>query len=98
MDFSNAKNRIVDKVTAREKLTGFLMVLPALVFFLAFVLYPAIRTFAYSMYDWDMLTEAEFIGLENFKKLFEDDRLGPIIGNTLLLTVVSVVLKICVGF
>lgn len=90
--------KIKEKVTTREKLTGFLMVVPALVFFLAFVLYPAVRTFAYSLYDWDMLSEAEFVGLKNFERLFSDERIGPIIGNTLLLTVVSVALKISVGF
>lgn len=89
---------IKEKVTVREKVIGFLMIAPALAFFLAFVLYPTIKTFLYSFYDWDMLTEAEYVGLANFKKLFSDQRLGLIINNTLLLTAVSVVCKIAIGF
>ena len=81
-----------------EGVTGWLMITPALVLFLAFVLYPAISTFSLSFFDWDLLTEREFVGFENFGKLFADERLGLIIGNTLLLTVVSVILKVALGF
>lgn len=81
-----------------EGVTGWLMITPALILFLGFVLYPAIRTFGLSFFDWDLLTDKEYVGFENFGKLFTDERLGTIIGNTLLLTAVSVVLKVALGF
>lgn len=51
---------------------GWLFVLPALAAYGAFVLWPLIQTFRYSLYDWDGVAPARWIGLDNFQTVFTD--------------------------
>ena len=51
----------------------YLFVAPALVVFAVFVLYPAFRTFHYSLYDWRGFGPMEWTGLANYERaLFND--------------------------
>ena len=88
------RGTIVHRNYRRENLWGWLMILPALIFFLVFVFYPAVSTFVLSVFRWDMLTERVWAGMSNFVRLFLDARLGGIVKNTLIFAVISVVLKI----
>ena len=45
---------------------------PALILFTVFVTIPGIQAFIYSLHKWDGLTEAEWVGLQNFTQLFQD--------------------------
>lgn len=85
-------------IKTSEYLTGYVMVLPAVIFFIAFALYPAIRTFILPFYEWDMLTPAVFVKFNNFIKLFGDERILMILRNTALVAVVPVVFKLVFGF
>ena len=60
------------RVTRRRKLTGFLYVLPALLFVGVFTLYPFLRMFWISLNDWDLLTPPEYVG--GILKLCEEKR------------------------
>jgi multiple sugar transport system permease protein len=51
--------------------TGFLFVLPAMVFFAIFAFWPMINAFYLSLFEYDMLTPKEFIGLGNYQDLLE---------------------------
>lgn len=86
------------KMKTREYLAGYAMVLPAVLLFIAFALYPAIRTFTLPFYDWDMLSAPVFVKFENFTRLFADERLPLILRNTALVAVVPVVFKLLFGF
>ncbi len=57
----------------RQSWTGFLFVLPALVFFAVFAFWPMINAFYLSLFNYDMLTPKEFIGLGNYQSLLESD-------------------------
>jgi len=57
----------------RQSWTGFLFVLPALVFFTLFAFWPMINAFYLSLFNYDMLTPKEFIGLGNYQSLLESD-------------------------
>jgi raffinose/stachyose/melibiose transport system permease protein len=47
-----------------------LFLLPALILFLLFVIYPIFRSIYFSMFDWNGLGPAvDFVGLENFKTI-----------------------------
>lgn len=74
-------------------------VTPALVGFCIFVLYPAFQVFRMSLYNWSGGTgKRTFIGLENFKTLFNSKTFRMAFGNTvflmLLVTVVTMVLSL----
>jgi raffinose/stachyose/melibiose transport system permease protein len=56
-------------------LQGWLFVVPALVAYGVFVLWPLIQTFKYSLYSWDGVAPATWVGLDNFKTVFSDQEL-----------------------
>jgi multiple sugar transport system permease protein len=60
--------------TRRRKLIGFLYVTPALLFVLAFTLYPFARMFWISLNDWSLITPPKYVGLDNFRRAFDDDQ------------------------
>lgn len=63
-------------------------VLPALIGFTVFILYPAFQVFRMSFYKWSGGTgKKSFIGLDNFKTLFSRDLFWTAFWNTLFLMV-----------
>jgi ABC-type sugar transport system permease subunit len=61
---------------AKSTLENYLFVLPALLIFFIFYLYPFLKVFQLGLYDWDgiMPTKA-FLGLGNFKEILFDDKI-----------------------
>lgn len=59
---------------------GWLFVLPALAFYGVFVLRPIGLTLQYSLYDWNGIGLARFVGADNYVRIVTDQRLlGPIL-------------------
>ena len=54
------------------RLQGWLFVLPALTAYGLFVLWPLVNTFKYSLYSWDGVAPARWVGLDNYKTVFTD--------------------------
>ena len=57
----------------KKNKTLYLMMLPFLLFFVTFVVYPVLQAIWYSFTDYNILEPAKFIGLENYKKLILED-------------------------
>lgn len=55
-----------------ETATAWLLLFPSLVGFTVFYAVPAIRGIYISLTDWDLLTEPNFIGLDNYSTVFQD--------------------------
>ena len=55
------------------------------------------RRSAISLTKWDLLTAAEFVGLDNFVALLTDDRFLMALRNTIFYTVVSVPLGLAIA-
>src|SRR4051794_34006241 len=68
-------------------LRGWLFVAPALAAYALFVLWPLVQTFKYSVYEWDGVGPARWIGLENFKTVFTDHELLGVLGHAFQLIV-----------
>ena len=49
-----------------------LFLLPGVLFFLVYVITPIIQSFNISLYDWDGLGTATFVGLGNYEELIDD--------------------------
>lgn len=64
-----------------------LFVTPPVLGFLIFGLAPLLTSFGLSFMSWDMLTPAEFIGLDNFSKMLDDEKFYKSLFNTLVLLV-----------
>jgi multiple sugar transport system permease protein len=86
------------RVTRRRKLTGFLYVLPALLFVGVFTLYPFIRMFWISLHDWDLLTPPEYVGTANFRRALDDDEFWRSFRYTLKYTILITPILIVGGY
>jgi len=53
--------------------TAFLMILPVLLFFAVFVIYPVANAFYVSLTSWDLVSPPRFIGLRNYIRLLDDE-------------------------
>lgn len=64
----------------RGRWIGWLFVVPALAFYLLFVIRPVFLTIQYSMYDWNGVTRATWVGFGNYLKVVNDPTLfGPVL-------------------
>ena len=57
-----------------ETLTGWALVLPAFVGFVAFYALPTLRAFQTSFTDWNLLRPPHFVGLANYAAMLQDGR------------------------
>ncbi len=72
----------------------FKFVVPNFIIYTMFLIYPMLSAFYLSMTNWNGATpEINFIGLENFIKLFTYERLSSGIINTLKIVIFSVILQ-----
>jgi multiple sugar transport system permease protein len=69
-----------------------LLLLPGLIVLAMFTLYPIVKLFIMSFFEWDFgsLLEQQFIGLENYKEVLQDKYFHIAFENTLLYTLVTV--------
>lgn len=76
--------------------TGWLFLLPQLMFFSIFTIYPVFEGLRISLYDTTYVTET-FVGLQNYIDLFRDKIFRMAVRNTLFLTVVVVPVTLLLG-
>ncbi len=81
------------RVNAREIAAGYVFVLPALLFFLIFQVYPLIRTVALSLMEY-VGQSFRFVGLQNYRDLTGDSVFIRSIINSTLFVVLNVPLII----
>ena len=78
------------RLVMRENVAAYLFMLPFLLFFVAFVLYPMVMCIFTSFFDATMGREDIFIGVQNYKELFNDPVFWKALWNTLIIVLVSV--------
>ena len=76
----------------RETVSGYLFLLPSLVFFVGFVVVPMVMCIVTSFFDANMNanTPDVFIGLANYKELWQDKVFLKALRNTFIIVLVSV--------
>jgi len=77
----------------REDVTGYLFMLPSLIFFVGFVILPMLICILTSLTDSNMRDQAllgNFVGLSNFVKLWQDKTFLEALKNTFVIVIVSV--------
>ena len=89
----------------RDTLTAWLFLAPVLLLFFTFIAYPIVFSGALSLTEWNFvsgLSGIEFVGLDNFQKMFHDETFLYALKNTLIYTVtivpVSVVLSLILAY
>ena len=75
-----SRRTLVSKRVRRETFVGWLFVLPALLMYAVFVLVPLLLTVAYSLFRWNGVGPATWVGLKNYVTVFQvPDLLGTIV-------------------
>ena len=77
----------------RETLAAWLFLLPAMIGFIVFFAFPAVRGFYIGMTDSDLLTEANYIGMENYRELLQDDEFGKSLVTTAYYVLLNIPLQ-----
>jgi len=81
----------------RRALAPYGFLLPAALLYGAFMLYPILRAVQISLYDWDGLTLATFVGMDNYVAVLQDTELRAAFGHALVLIVFYSVIPLCIG-
>ncbi|MBA2470028.1 MAG: sugar ABC transporter permease [Chloroflexia bacterium] len=75
----------------RETVAGYLFLLPNMIGFLIFTAFAVVASAAISLTSWDLLSDPEFVGFQNYIELLTDDPLfRTVLWNTFYFTFVSV--------
>ena len=74
----------------QETIASYLFLLPSLIFFLGFVIYPMILCVVTSFFDSTMNRADIFVGFANYTELFADPIFIGALRNTFIIVVVSV--------
>ena len=80
------------------QITGLYFVLPTLIIYGIFLIYPMITAFHYSFFKWNLLSEKKYVGLSNFAKMINDKRFWNSYITTFHFTLISIVLIIILSF
>lgn len=79
----------------QDYVTIALFLLPAVVLFLVFIIYPIASSMYYSTFNWNGIGPAvKFVGLDNFKQILSDQVFIKAAGNALLIVVLSLVAQL----
>ncbi|GAA0592330.1 sugar ABC transporter permease [Virgibacillus siamensis] len=63
--------------------------LPFFIIYVMFTVYPIFKGLQMSFYDWSIIQKMEFVGLENYIKMFQDPDFWSSLWNTTLFTILS---------
>jgi ABC-type sugar transport system permease subunit len=77
---------------------GYIFVIPTVIMFLIFMIYPMINAFYLSFFDWNLVSEKTFVGFNNFKHLISDARFINSLKVTLVYTSISVIFFMIISF
>ena len=80
------------------QIAGLYFVLPTLIIYGIFLIYPMITAFHYSFFKWNLLSEKKYVGLSNFAKMINDKRFWNSYITTFHFTLISIVLIIIISF
>ncbi|MHB9756993.1 carbohydrate ABC transporter permease [Streptomyces sp. BYX5S] len=89
--------RATGRAPGEPRSIGYLYVLPALVVYGLFLLYPFGQAVGLSFLHWDGLTRATSAGLDNYTALFTDPSLRAPFGHALVLLVFYAALPVAIG-
>ncbi|MCC6903341.1 MAG: sugar ABC transporter permease [Polyangiaceae bacterium] len=70
---------------------------PTLALLVVFFFVPLLQAAKSSLYEWDLLTEPRYVGLDNFRALIDSGELGHALSTTLIMSAVVVVGSMTLG-
>lgn len=87
------------KPIRKRFLIPYIFVLPALLIHLCVVTLPALSSFRMSLYDWNMLGSAVFVGLKNYVEVFTQDSMVFLsVQHNIIWLLIFITVPIILGF
>jgi len=86
------------KLARREEREFYLFVLPWIIGLILFDFGPIVASLGIGFTDWSLLDVPKFIGLNNYKEMFNDPLFFKALGNSAYYGFLSVGLGLCVSF
>ena len=80
----------MDGIKRQRAVLGYLFLAPTIIGLLIFIVGPMIGSLGLSLYKWNIFRPPEFIGLDNFTRLFSDGRVFVSFRNTFILVIMTV--------
>jgi multiple sugar transport system permease protein len=80
-----------------EQWIAWLFLLPYLIFYLWFMLYPIYKGFVISLHEWAIGLEPEFVGLENYAVMLRDRHFWEALWHTVYFVILSTPSLVVVG-
>lgn len=81
----------------RSRLVPWLVVSPYLAHLLVFVLFPVVFSIVLTFHKWNIIAPMEYVGLDNFRRLFMDRLFWKAIFNTLKFLAIHIPLQIVIA-
>lgn len=81
----------------RDKKAFFVFLMPGLLFYLLSVFYPITESLRLSFIKWNGITPQQFVGLDNYKRLFQDPVFYKALINNLIYLVIVVIIQLSIG-
>lgn len=79
----------------RSKFTPYLFLVPSLVMLFIFIYIPLMQNIQFSFYNWNTFsTVREFIGAQNYFRLFEDEVFRTALKNNVLYAIISIIFQV----
>jgi multiple sugar transport system permease protein len=72
--YSDTSGGLLGKISNNQTILGYLFILPSLIGFSVFFALPALRSVIISFHQWNLLSDAKFVGLDNYNTLLSDAR------------------------
>ena len=94
---SNPPRRAPPQAARRAPLAGWLLILPAFLFYGGFVLLPLTDGIRYSFYDWNGIGVATWVGFQNYITVFTDPQLLGAIANAFTLIAFFTIIPVTTG-
>ncbi len=85
---------ITKKFIHKEATVGYIFALPFIIGFLGFTIIPILSSLYYSFTDYDLIHKEAWTGLDNYLRLFQDERFWKSLKATLKYVLTSVPLKL----
>ena len=85
-------------ISAKQIVWAWAFLAVPVLFFAVVRFYPTLEAFYLSLTDWDLLHEASFIGLDNYRKLFADPTFWQVFRNTFAYLVFGTPIAIVLSF
>lgn len=85
------------RFTSSQTFCGFVFITPALIGFTFFYLLPTIRAFYIGLTNWSLLRAPKWVGLDNYLRLFQDEKFWKSIWVTFLYVLYNIPVQTVLG-